>query len=174
MKTIAILFSLLVALPAFAQSGRPLRAALTGFQEVPSVSTRAEGFFEARIADNNQSFDYELSYDGLQGNVVMAHIHFAQRAVNGPIVIWLCGTPPANTGPAGTQTCPQSGTVRGTITAANVLASPATQQLAAGEIGEIIEAMRAAAAYVNVHSSISPGGELRGQINDTGTFAVAF
>ena len=38
------------------------------------------------------SIDYELTYSGLQGTVSMAHIHFAQRGVNGSIVLWLCQT----------------------------------------------------------------------------------
>jgi hypothetical protein len=83
--------------------------------------------------------------------------------VNGPIVIWLCGTS-FNPGPEGTQPCPQSGTVRGMITSVNVLASPATQLLAAGELSEMLNAMRNGAAYANVHSDLSPGGEIRGQI----------
>ena len=64
---------------------------------------------------------------------------------------------------AGTQTCPQSGRVSGTITSANVLAS-GTQQLGAGALGDLITAMRNGVAYVNIHTSASPGGEIRGQI----------
>ena len=163
MKKLALV-CLALTLPLAAEAhNNQFLAFLTGFQEVPSVSTVAEGVFQARAADDNNSFEYVLVFDGIQGNVQQVHIHFAQKAVNGPIVIWLCGTT-ALPGPAGTQTCPQSGTIRGTITGANVLASPPTQQLAAGEIQEIIRAMRSGAAYVNVHSSISPGGEIRGQI----------
>jgi hypothetical protein len=83
--------------------------------------------------------------------------------VNGPIVIWLCGTA-AIPGPAGTPTCPQSGTVTGSITADNVLASPSSQQLPAGGLSQMINAMLNGAAYANVHTSLSPGGEMRGQI----------
>jgi hypothetical protein len=166
MKRLAILAALLIALPTSAapvsHRGDRIRTELVGFEEVPSVSTVALGMFEARVAPNDSFFDYTLTYNGLQGQVRQAHIHFAQAAVNGPIVIWLCGTS-FNPGPAGTPTCPQSGTVTGTIRVENVLASPTTQQLAQGEIEEIIAAMRGGAAYVNVHSDISPGGEIRGQ-----------
>ena len=157
----------LLAAPAFAQDFPPLRAVLTGYQEVPSVSSEAFGSFEARVAgdvfDPTARVDYTLVYVDLQADVVMAHIHFAQEAVNGPIVVWLCGTP-AQPGPAGTATCPgRSGVVRGSFGGANIQPS-ATQQLAAGDLTELILAMRAGVAYVNVHTTLSPGGEIRGQI----------
>ena len=170
MKTkLAILAALALSLPVLAaQNGAPLRATLTGYLEVPAVSTTADGEFEARVAADGQSFDYTLAYAGLQADVVMAHIHFAQKSVNGPIMVWLCGTA-ANPGPAGTPTCPgRSGVVHGTVTAANVLTTSTAQQLLAGELAEAIAAMRASAAYVNVHSTVSPGGEIRGQIGARG------
>jgi hypothetical protein len=99
--------------------------------------------------------------------VTQAHIHVAQRGVNGSIVIWLCGTT-TNPGPAGTQTCPQSGTITGTITAGDVVAASMTsQQLEAGELDEVIAAIRARVAYANVHTDLSPGGEIRGQIRES-------
>ena len=152
-----------------------IRTRLTGYQEVPSVSTVAQGRFEANVHNDGMAFDYELEYGGLQGTVTQAHIHFAQRAVNGPIIIWLCGTTndlpgiPNTPGPAGTQTCPQSGTITGTVMAANVLPAGPAQQLTAGEIAEAIAAMKAGAAYVNVHTSISGGGEIRGQLGNRGS-----
>jgi hypothetical protein len=168
MKRIAILAGLALALPAIANgphSGAPLRATLIGYEEVPAVDTVAAGTFEARIAPDEKSVDYTLTYSGLQAPVIMSHIHFAQRSVNGSIIVWLCGTP-GNAGPAGTATCPgTSGTVSGTFTAANVGASStATQQFKAGDLASLIDAMRSGIAYVNVHSTLSPGGEIRGQI----------
>ena len=163
MKKLALAAALLAAFPAWADRDTEIRTALNGFEEVPSVSTRARGELYLRIDGSGAFVNYELSYSNLQGQVRQAHIHFAQAAVNGPIVIWLCGTT-FNPGPEGTQTCPQSGSVRGVITSANVLASPATQLLAAGELSEVIAAFRAGAAYANVHSDLSPGGEIRGQI----------
>jgi hypothetical protein len=40
----------------------------------------------------------------------------------------------------------------------------APQQLTTGDLAEIIAAIRAGAAYANVHTNLSPGGEIRGQI----------
>ena len=163
MRTLALIAALIASIPAFADQHGVFRSHLIGFREVPSVNSTAEGAFEARAASDNLSFDYALAFDGLQAPVTQSHIHFAQSRVNGPIIIWLCGTA-SNPGPAGTQTCPQSGTIRGTITAANVLASPSTQQLAAGDLADMLRAMRVGAAYVNVHTAVSPGGEIRGQV----------
>jgi hypothetical protein len=152
---------------ALADDDDRVRATLTGYQEVPSVSTVARGSFKADIHRDGNAFDWELEYSGLQGNVTQAHIHFAQRHTNGAIVVWLCQTA-TNPGPAGTAMCPQSGRVTGTAMAGNVGPGAPAQQLTAGEIAEVIAAMRAGAAYANVHTSISGGGEIRGQINDRG------
>lgn len=165
MKKLATLSALLAFAPLASQA-ETFRAFPTGYEEVPSVSTGASATFEAASAGDWLSVEFVLSYSNLQATVQQAHIHFAQSGVNGPIVIWLCGTS-TNPGPAGTQTCPQSGTVRGNIAPANVLASPSTQQLPAGAIGQIISAMKAGAAYVNIHTAASPGGEVRGQIFQT-------
>jgi hypothetical protein len=161
MKKVAILLMSLFALPAYAD-GVFIGAFLRGFSEVPSVNSKAFGTFEAGVSNDLSTISYELEFFGLQAPVQQAHIHFAQKRVNGPVIVWLCGTP-AIPGPAGTPPCPQSGTVRGTITAANVLASPTTQQLPAGDIADLVRAMVAGVAYVNVHTAVSPGGEIRGQ-----------
>jgi hypothetical protein len=157
--------SVVLAAPVAARAER-IRATLIGYEEVPAVSTVARGEFVGMISNDGQSIDYQLTYSGLQAPVTQAHIHVAQPSVNGSIVIWLCQTAAAP-GPAGTPTCtPDSGTFTGTITAANVVAgATASQQLAAGELDEVIAAMRAGAAYANVHTTVSPGGEIRGQIS---------
>jgi len=159
------LFTLLLAVAVPIAQAETIQATLTGYEETPAgVSTVASGEFRATINRGDESIDYELTYIDLQGAIRQAHIHFGQLSVTGSIVIWFCGTT-TNPGPAGTQTCPQFGTITGHITAANVIAgSIATQQLTAGELAEVIRAIRAGAAYVNVHTDLSPGGEIRGQI----------
>ena len=70
-------------------------------------------------------------------------------------------------GPAGTQACPASASrdnpVAGVATALNVI-GPAAQGIAAGELNELIAAIRAGVAYVNVHSTKYPTGEIRAQL----------
>jgi hypothetical protein len=90
--------------------------------------------------------------------VLFAHIHVGQLSVNGGVSAFLCGGggKPACTSP--------SGAVEGTILPADVLGPGGTQQVPPGALDELIAAIRADAAYVNVHSDVSPGGEIRGQI----------
>jgi hypothetical protein len=136
---------------------------LTGYEEVPALSSAASGRFRAFIDDDAGTIRYELSYSGLTGDVAMAHIHFGQPGVNAGISVWLCQTAgfvdPSSLAPA----CVQSGTVSGLLTQANVV-GPAAQGIAPAEFAEIVAAMRAGVAYVNVHSSTFLGGEIRGQL----------
>ncbi|MCA1615461.1 MAG: CHRD domain-containing protein [Acidobacteria bacterium] len=148
-------------------AAKNLRAFLTGYEEVPAVSTTGDGTFQARVSEDESSIQYELSYKELQGNVLQAHIHLGQPGVNGGISVWLCGnqnaSPPVNP-PAGTQPCPAPpATITGTITAANVI-GPTAQGIAPGEFAELLAAIRAGATYVNVHTTLWPGGEIRSQI----------
>jgi hypothetical protein len=163
MKQLAIIAASLIALPASADGDTRIRTTLTGYQEVPVVSTLAKGRLDLKISRAADSIDYTLSYSGLQADVRQAHIHLAQKSVNGPIIVWLCGTA-TNPAPDGAPTCPQTGSVSGTITSGNVLAALPAQQLAAGELLEVIAALRAGAAYANVHTAVSTTGEIRGQI----------
>ena len=151
-------------LTAAAGSKFNMQAKLIGYEEVPAVSTTARGTFTASA--DGTSFTYTFSYSGLQGSVTQAHIHFGQKSVNGGISVFLCSN--LGNGPAGTQPCPASpATITGTATAADVI-GPAAQGIAAGEWDELIAAIRAGVAYVNVHSTIWPGGEARGQLRPGG------
>ena len=144
-----------------------VRIPLHGYQEVPSISSAAAGEFRAHIAPGDGSIAYELSYGGLEGEVRQAHIHLGQRGANGGVSVFLCATA-ANPDPTGlAPTCPASGSVQGLIQAANVI-GPATQGLSAGELAELVAAIRAGVAYVNVHSTTFPGGEIRGQLGSRG------
>jgi len=141
-------------------------ALLTGYEETPAaVSTTGRGEFTATIDADGDAIVYTETYSGLQGPVTQSHIHVGQLGVSGSVVIFLCQTA-ANPDPTGlAPQCPQEGTVSGTITAANVIAgSTASQQLVAGDLAAVITAIRAGAAYANVHTNPSPGGEIRGQL----------
>jgi len=159
---------LVVSLAGAAGGQKVLKAGkLTGLQENPDISTVATGSFRAVLDDDAEEITYVLSYSGLEGTVIQAHVHFGKRAVNGGVSFFLCGTA-ASPGPAGTPTCPQDGTVSRTITAADIL-GPTAQGIEAMNYAEIAAAMRSGNTYANVHSSLWPGGEIRGQIGKRGS-----
>lgn len=160
-----------LAMPSFAaadhDNGRKtFRAFLHGYEEVPAINTPASGRLDLRIANDEQSIAYTLSYEDLRGTVTQAHIHFAVRGTNGGVMLWLCGTS-TNPGPAAPNNppaCPApGGSVSGTLTAASVQAI-AAQQLSAGDMPSVIDAIRVGAAYGNVHTTVVPSGEIRGQV----------
>ena len=155
-----------VATAALAGGGSRIREHLTGFQEVPVVSTEADGKFKAEV--RRDEIDYELRWEDLEGDVTQAHIHFGQRDVNGGISVWLCGNPSQTVNPPlGTQTCPltDSATISGTVTRDHVV-GPAGQGITTGEFDELLRAIRAGLTYANVHSTTFAGGEIRAQLDD--------
>ncbi len=150
---------------AFAGGGdRSARGWLTGYEEVPAVSTAAGGKFEATVTPARDGFAYKLSYAGLEGDVTQAHIHFGQRGVAGGISAFFCSNLTSPAPPAGTQACPPSpATVTGTIKAGDII-GPTAQGIAPGELDELLRAIRAGATYANVHSTKWPAGEIRAQL----------
>ncbi|HJS77695.1 MAG TPA: CHRD domain-containing protein [Burkholderiales bacterium] len=163
-KSLPLFVTTLLAFAAMpAAADEKVSAILVGYNEVPSISTAASGSFRAEISRDGQFIDYELSYRGLEGDVQQAHIHLGQKHTLGGVSAFLCRTTQTVVAP----TCPPSTatgvTVSGTIRSSEVV-GPAGQLLAPGEIAELIAAIRAGAAYANVHTSAVPSGEIRGQI----------
>jgi CHRD domain len=141
------------------------RETLTGFEEVPALSTPGVGEFRASVSRSSDEISYRLTFSDLESAATQAHIHFENATNNGPIVVFLCTN--LGNGPAGTQACPAAGgTISGTITPADIGAGAAAQGIAAGEFDEFVRAIRAGATYVNVHSVDRPGGEIRAQLDD--------
>ena len=139
-----------------------VRADLVGRQEVPAVSTAAHGTFRAVVDTVANTITYRLTYDGLEGTVTQSHVHFGQRNVNGGISFFLCSNLPNP--PPGTQACPvPPAEVVGVITPDNVI-GPAGQGIPAAAFAEIAAAIDDGFAYANVHSTLAPGGEIRGQL----------
>jgi CHRD domain len=179
MRKLAVVISLLVAVgltvvaaAALADrgngngDGNRFSAKLTGFEEPPSESTPGNGWFRARLTNNGTVIHYTLHYEDFEqpaeGNTLFAHIHLGQRGVNGGVSAFLCGgSPPSSDKPPCT---PTEGTFENDIDVADVI-GPTGQGIAAGEMDELIRAMRKGYAYVNVHTTLNPAGLVRGQIH---------
>jgi CHRD domain len=161
----SVLAALIATMAAAAGHGRATHfsARLGGYQQVPSISTRGRGTFEARLSSNGRSIRWQLTYQRMSARVQQAHIHFAQPHVNGGISVTLCmnGEPSVNPAPP----CPRRhGTLTGRIRAVDVI-GPAAQGIRPDDFGALLRAMRAGGTYVNVHSARFPDGEIRGQIH---------
>lgn len=145
----------------------PNSARLNGYQEGTSLSTTGFGSFHIKI-NRDMTADYVLSYRDVETPVSQAHIHLGQRSVNGPVSVFLCRT--TQPVPPGAQTVPQcpptTGTVRGTITPADIILQNPDRGIEPGNWAEFVAAVRVGHTYANVHSTRFPGGEIRGQIND--------
>ncbi len=147
---------------ASARGGGDTRTHLTGYEEVPAISTTGEGSFRAEFSTRDDKLDFRLSYGRLSTPVEQAHIHFGQLSVNGGIAIFLCSN--LGNGTDGTPPCPNSGVVRGTVTADDVV-GPGGQGIDPGEFDEVVAAIKAGVAYVNVHTNMFKMGEIRGQLD---------
>jgi hypothetical protein len=138
---------------------KDVKAKLSGFAEVPSISTTGTGKLRLRIDPTNTTITWELSFSGLEGGAVTgAHLHLGQTgftpAVGAPsnVIAILC--PAACVSP-----------VTGTITALNIIAVPTQGIAGPADWAEVLRAIRAGVVYVNVHTATYPAGEIRGQVS---------
>ena len=169
---VALVVSLTVTATVFADSMK-FKTRLSGDQEVPPIGvvidTRAKGKAEFKLSKDGTELRYKLNVSKIE-NAFMAHIHMAPTGVNGPIVVWLFpGTAPVP-GPLGAGR--QNGKIaEGVITAANLVGP-----LAGHPLSDLVAAIQAGNAYVNVHTNDGiaptntgagdyPGGEIRGQLS---------
>jgi hypothetical protein len=128
-------------------------ATLAGDKEVPPVDTNATGsagFSQPHLS--NMSF-------GIQVNdiekVTAAHIHQGQEGENGPVIVTLFKADnDTGTGPVNGQL------VNGSISN-DMLEGPLEGKSVEVDLAKVIQDGE---AYVNVHTTGNPDGEIRGQI----------
>ena len=112
---------------------------LGGPYEVPPNASPASGFGTATYDSVAGTIALSVSFTGLLAPATASHIHDGAAGVNGPVIVSFVPYTPATT----------SGTITGTGLAfplANVA------DLLAGD------------TYFNIHTSVFPGGEIRGQL----------
>jgi hypothetical protein len=117
---------------------------LSGSAEVPSVSTQGTGTVYVFINPAGTELKYAVSYTGLSGSLVAAHINGAAAGVSGPIMFTLA------VGPS---------TMFGTLTQANFQSSAAVSSWTAA-----LNMIRSGSAYLNLHTAAHPAGEVRAQL----------
>ncbi|MBI4541226.1 MAG: CHRD domain-containing protein [Gemmatimonadetes bacterium] len=123
-------------------------ATLSGANEVPAVTTSATG--TARLSLVGPTLLYRIDVASITG-VTASHIHGpAPAGVNTGVRVNLCG--------AGSAPACATGTVTG------VLVTGTVTSVSGISFDSVLVLMRSGNAYVNVHTSANPGGEIRGQV----------
>lgn len=110
-------------------------AALDGAGEVPPVTTTGIGYATVRLDEPANNVRIFVSYSALSGAPTASHLHLGAAGVNGGVIV------PLTSGGA-----PGFFSGTGTLSAAQVAA------------------LKTAGTYLNVHTAVSPGGEIRGQV----------
>ncbi len=148
--TLTILLAVALMAPAAAAGRTDYRAPLSHAQETHEVDAPGAGGM-ATFWLEGTTLHYEIDVRHLTGPAIAAHIHAAaDRSANAGVGVWLCGP-----GPIGTPPC--SGVTDGELVTGSV------------EVGtSLLADINAGKAYVNVHTSRHPAGEVRGQILDVG------
>jgi hypothetical protein len=115
-----------------------IAARIDGSQQVPSVATMAQGVAGLMLNSTRDTLCVTVSFTGLSGALMGAHIHEGLPGINGPVLIDL------TSGINGSL-------VTATVTGSNLPMSVLTKLLS----GE---------CYINLHTSAFPNGEIRGQL----------
>ena len=126
-------------------------ATLQGGEENPALLTGAVGMAELSIDTDTRVISVSLKVFNLPTGSTAGHIHVGSKGVNGPVVIDF-PIPAGRTGDLALQF---------TVGAAQLRPRP---ELGIATIDDVIQAISAGAAYVNIHTSQNPSGEIRGQL----------
>ena len=123
----------------FTQTDYHLWSIMAGAFEVPAVNTQGIGLASVVLSRTLLKVEYKILATGLSGAITSAHFHY------------------------GTST-----TANGTI--AYPLAFSATSNVLTGSIdvdANFVNKLDAGEVYVNIHTSLNGGGEIRGQLSYT-------
>jgi len=129
---------------------------MIGANEVPAVASGAEA--RASFEMDDGVIHYKLRMRKPIKQAFMAHIHAANVGVNGPIVVWLFGTPPAASNP------PIDFGRRAVVAEGDIHASDLVGPLAGKTLDDLMALLNSGGAYVNMHTIAHPGGEIRAQV----------
>ena len=153
MRCAVILVALAGALAtAGAASAQELKfeADLSGAAERPTPVV-TDGVGEAKFETDGTSVAFELKWDDLSTPAVAGHIHCGGPEQAGSVGVTLLASR------MGTE-----GEVHGTFTAPDAPASG--NACGWDDLADVLAAMTAGTAYVNIHTTRNRGGEIRGQV----------
>jgi hypothetical protein len=130
-----------------------LTAALTGSEETPPPGLNTGAFGNATITVDTaaRTVSYRVDVFNLPSGVTASHIHAGGVGTAGPIIVNFAPPVNASNDFAFSGTVPESQWIM-----------RADQGIRSGD--DVIQAILGSNTYVNVHSSVNPGGEIRGRL----------
>lgn len=159
--TPALIAALVLAAPAAHAATKTYAAALSGANEVPAAATPGFGLTKVTVDDVAKTLRVEVSFSSLIGNVTASHVH-------------CCTAPGSNVGvatalpsfvgfplgvTAGTYDHTYDMTQAGSFSAGFLAARGGSTDLA---LADLIAGLDGGVAYLNVHTRVFGGGEIRG------------
>jgi len=125
-----------------------IRSVMASGQEVPAPTgdvSSARGAFTGSVtrSDTGAVLTWQMTFSGLTGDAIAAHIHTGATGQPGPVVVPLCG--PCQS--------PANGT-------ANISDA-------------VLAALESGGAYTNVHTLTNKAGEIRGQLGVSAAIATS-
>lgn len=149
--TAVVILALNLASPTNAQAQIiTLTAELSGGNEVPGVLTGAFGFAVVKLDATARSWSWDVDVFNMPSGTSNAHFHVGAPGVAGPVVVNIPF--PASI----SNDYRLSGT-------ANALSTARPDQ-GIRSVDDFIQAMVGGQIYVNIHSTVNGGGEIRGQL----------
>ncbi|MEQ1518424.1 MAG: CHRD domain-containing protein, partial [Usitatibacteraceae bacterium] len=167
MKRILLLIAMaaLATLQAHAQTGSAITyvTALNGAAEAPANTSPAIGSATVIYEPATKILTISVQFSGLLGTTTAAHIHCC-TAVAGAGTVGVATTTPTFSGfpgsvTAGTYLQPLNMASASSYNTAFISSHGGTPDTA---LSALLEGMAAGKAYLDIHSSFFPGGEIRG------------
>lgn len=164
LRTMTVL-SLLLAATAGQSAVFEYEATLSGASEPPPTSSPGTGFVEALFDDSAQTLEVKVTFSGLLAGTTASHIHaptaapFTGNAGVATTVPTFAGFPLGVT--SGTYDHVLDLTSASSYNPAFVTAHGGT---VAGAEAALINALNEGRSYLNIHTSMFPGGEIAGYL----------
>ena len=147
----ALVSALLLSAAAASAQVVVAAATLTAGEETPILLSGAAGTAEVAIDTTAKEFAVTLRIFNIPTNTTAGHIHIGPKGIAGPVVIDF----PAIAGRLGDfVTTFRVGEAAFRASAVNGI----------NTIDDVIQAVANGNAYVNIHTTTNPGGEIRGQL----------
>lgn len=132
--------------------GSEFGAFLIGSEEVIGGSTNVlvspgAGAASITLSPDGNSLMYEIRVSNTK-DIIFGHLHLAPAGQNGPVIVDILGAKP--------------GLNNGVIAMGEIRKEDIKNGFT---VAQLVEEFKAGNIYVNIHTNVNPGGELRGQVS---------